>query len=45
MCACVWVGEERTEGRGGSQNENKKEWNTKAISSFELTEPNQSVWK
>lgn len=39
------VGRRRTKERGGSRNENKKEWKTKAISSFELTEPNQSVWK
>lgn len=44
--AAVCVGGGRVKEReGGSENENKKEWKTKAISSFELTELNQSVWK
>lgn len=39
------VGRRVKEREEGSQNGNKEEWKTKAISSFELTEPNQSVWK
>ena len=42
---CVWVDEYSRKGGGGQENESKKEWRIEAISSFELTESNQSVWK